>query len=229
MYVVRAGDTLWKLSQRYGTTVAALARANGIKNPDLIITGQKLTIPGAAPSRSGPSSSASTATPRPQQLSDGFDRPAGAPGTGRILNQMSYPGGAYKCGPTSVAMALGDLLGVDAGGLVQKLSAFAGVDQKKQTYVDDIRRMFVQYGRRSEVRQGADPAWMRKVLSEGGKIIANGNFGLGGHYTYVDAYVPGKGFSLKDPNGGQQKWLTDQQMVRFIKANSNGGHMIAGW
>ncbi len=46
-YVVVAGDTLYSIAQRFGTTVAAIQRANGIVNPALIRAGQKLTIPPA--------------------------------------------------------------------------------------------------------------------------------------------------------------------------------------
>lgn len=42
---VSAGDTLNKIAQRYGTTVAAIARANNIANPDLIHSGATLVIP----------------------------------------------------------------------------------------------------------------------------------------------------------------------------------------
>lgn len=43
-YVVRAGDTLWLLSRRYGTTVDAIKRLNGLTN-DLLYIGQVLKIP----------------------------------------------------------------------------------------------------------------------------------------------------------------------------------------
>ena len=42
---VQAGDCLWKIARRYGTTVVDLAQANGIKNPHCILAGQKLLIP----------------------------------------------------------------------------------------------------------------------------------------------------------------------------------------
>ncbi|MFY0582220.1 LysM peptidoglycan-binding domain-containing protein [Cystobacter fuscus] len=45
-YSVRSGDTLSAIAQRYHTTVGALAQANGIKNPNHILAGQKLTVPG---------------------------------------------------------------------------------------------------------------------------------------------------------------------------------------
>ena len=43
-YVVRSGDTLWQLAQRYGTTVDAIMALNGLTNDNLTI-GQVLKIP----------------------------------------------------------------------------------------------------------------------------------------------------------------------------------------
>jgi LysM repeat protein len=45
-YRIQRGDTLWALSRRFGTTVEALARANGIANPNLIYAGANLKVPG---------------------------------------------------------------------------------------------------------------------------------------------------------------------------------------
>jgi soluble lytic murein transglycosylase-like protein len=44
-YIVRPGDTLSTIAARHGTTVAALAAANQIPNPDVIRIGQLLHIP----------------------------------------------------------------------------------------------------------------------------------------------------------------------------------------
>lgn len=43
-YTVKAGDTLSAIAAKYGTTVAALAKKNGISNPNLIYVGQVLKI-----------------------------------------------------------------------------------------------------------------------------------------------------------------------------------------
>lgn len=44
-YTVQRGDTLWGIALRYGATVQALAAANHIADPNLILPGQVLRIP----------------------------------------------------------------------------------------------------------------------------------------------------------------------------------------
>ena len=44
VYVVKRGDTLSGIAKKYGTTVNALAKKNGIKNANLIYAGQKIVI-----------------------------------------------------------------------------------------------------------------------------------------------------------------------------------------
>ncbi len=48
VYTVQAGDTLFSLAQRYGTTVEAIAEANGLQSTSLIYRGQQLIIPDSA-------------------------------------------------------------------------------------------------------------------------------------------------------------------------------------
>lgn len=47
-YYVRPGDTLSEIALRFGTTMEALMRANGIRNPNHIYVGQQLVIPGGS-------------------------------------------------------------------------------------------------------------------------------------------------------------------------------------
>jgi LysM repeat protein len=44
-YRVQPGDTLRFLAQMYGVSAASIARASGLKNPDVLRVGQVLTIP----------------------------------------------------------------------------------------------------------------------------------------------------------------------------------------
>jgi LysM repeat protein len=47
VHVVVAGENLTGIAQRYGTTIGAIVRANGIGNPSYLRVGQRLTVPGA--------------------------------------------------------------------------------------------------------------------------------------------------------------------------------------
>ena len=44
-HVVQAGENMFRISLKYGTTVGAIAAANGIINPSFVYVGQELTIP----------------------------------------------------------------------------------------------------------------------------------------------------------------------------------------
>jgi LysM repeat protein len=47
VYIVRAGDTLYAIARRYGTTYQALAALNGLHYPYTIYVGQRLLISGS--------------------------------------------------------------------------------------------------------------------------------------------------------------------------------------
>lgn len=65
-HVVRSGESLHTIARKHGTTVGALVEANGIKNPNLILAGQQLTIPGTTgtPGAGTPSAGGQTHTVR---------------------------------------------------------------------------------------------------------------------------------------------------------------------
>lgn len=54
VHVVRAGENLSSIAARYGTSAAALARANNLSNPNRIYVGQRLAISGAGSSAALP-------------------------------------------------------------------------------------------------------------------------------------------------------------------------------
>ena len=43
-YVVVAGDVLWRIAKKFGTTWQKLAEYNSLKNPHLIFPGQKILL-----------------------------------------------------------------------------------------------------------------------------------------------------------------------------------------
>lgn len=55
-HVVAPGESLGTIAKRHGLATAALAAANGLKNPNLIVPGQRLLVPVAAPVEAAPPS-----------------------------------------------------------------------------------------------------------------------------------------------------------------------------
>ena len=45
IYFVKQGDTLWKIAKKFRSTVADIARVNGIEDENKIYVGQQLYIP----------------------------------------------------------------------------------------------------------------------------------------------------------------------------------------
>ena len=101
-YTIRPGDTLGAIARQHGVSVAALAKANGIANPDRVYAGQQLVIPGAKP---GPAPSKYTvragdtlgAIARRHRVSVGAMAKANGltnPNLLRIGQQLVVPGGA---------------------------------------------------------------------------------------------------------------------------------------
>ena len=45
LYIVKKGDTLWKIAKQYGSTIEDIVRTNGIEDKNKISVGQKLFIP----------------------------------------------------------------------------------------------------------------------------------------------------------------------------------------
>jgi LysM repeat protein len=82
-YTVAAGDSLWKIAKKHGTTVAELEKANRLTSNSRLSVGQKLIIPGMAPAsaataRGGTDTGmAATYTVKPGDTLAGIARHAG--------------------------------------------------------------------------------------------------------------------------------------------------------
>ena len=76
IHIVRPGENLSSIASRYGVSVAALQRENGISNPDFIYVGERLRIPAAGASSGAPTIASARQTPAeaPSHPSYGYSR-----------------------------------------------------------------------------------------------------------------------------------------------------------
>ena len=94
---IAPGDTLSGLAAQYGTTVSALASANGIADPNLIYAGSRLVITGgqaatyAADGDSDSDAQSASADPPAAPTRTYQPAPASAP----MASSASYPGGSF--------------------------------------------------------------------------------------------------------------------------------------
>ncbi|CUS06058.1 putative Lysozyme [Candidatus Promineifilum breve] len=65
VHVIQPGDSLYRISLQYGVTIDAIVQANNIVNPNLIVAGHELIIPGVDGPATGQPLPAATATPSP--------------------------------------------------------------------------------------------------------------------------------------------------------------------
>jgi murein DD-endopeptidase MepM/ murein hydrolase activator NlpD len=72
-YVVRSGDNLWRLSQRYDVSVDTIRRTNRVSDVHSLRIGQRLWIPGADPDSTPPVSAPAPAVPRTLEQRWGAD------------------------------------------------------------------------------------------------------------------------------------------------------------
>jgi N-acetylmuramoyl-L-alanine amidase len=70
VHVVAWGENLTGIARRYGSTIAAIAKANGLADPSYLRVGQRLTIPAASapaiPAPAAPTPPAPAAAPKPK-------------------------------------------------------------------------------------------------------------------------------------------------------------------
>jgi LysM repeat protein len=88
--VVKPGETLSEIAERHGVSLTRLMQANGISNPNLVVAGQSLRLPGssAGANNAGGSSRGGSVTVQPgDTLSDIADR------QGISLNQLMQANG----------------------------------------------------------------------------------------------------------------------------------------
>jgi len=121
-HLVQAGDTLTVIAARYGTTVEAIAVANGIANPSLIYVGQRLAIPGGGstpePTPGPTMTPLPTSTPLPGATAAPTATPTATPApSGHDYELTGDPVGEANAGVTQVRGKIWDGEGNPVNGM----------------------------------------------------------------------------------------------------------------
>ncbi len=99
-YVVRKGDSLWKIARRYGTTAPALARMNGLRLNAILPVGVRLEVPSGE---------------------DGGMPASHEDARSLVETAMRYRGVRYRWGGMTTR-------GMDCSGLVARVLSLHGID-----------------------------------------------------------------------------------------------------
>jgi LysM repeat protein len=146
---VQPGETLSHISARYGTSVSALAAANGLANPNLVLAGTVLQVPAAAPVSTGGSGGGGStggsglpsrlqASPLRQSYIPIFDHWAAANGIpADLLKAMTWLESGWQNHLVSSTGAVG--IGQLMPDTVDHMEALIGVDLDPAVVEDNIR------------------------------------------------------------------------------------------
>ncbi len=102
-YVVQPGDSLSKIARQFNTTIAEIAEANNIQNPNLVVVGRELIIPSGQDKEDGqPPPPLSADSPQPEVTAPTSDEP----GTYKVEKGDSLIKIAAKFGAPYQALAI---------------------------------------------------------------------------------------------------------------------------
>jgi len=172
-YAVRAGDNLETIAKRNGTTVQALAAANHILNPNLVIIGTKLKIPSPSASKLP---SRLLAHPERLALAPRFDywaRVYAVPPD--MLKGLAWYESGWQNQVVSKtgAVGVGQLEPFTSDFVAKQLLSNPALDPKK---VDDNIRMSARFLRFLLDRTGGAPGLALAAYYQGLKMTQQGKF-----------------------------------------------------
>jgi murein DD-endopeptidase MepM/ murein hydrolase activator NlpD len=123
VHVVQAGETLWRISQRYGTTVDAIARANHMIDPTRVSIGQRLYVPAGTTSLKRTGKGYRAVNPRGRASRDvKFFWPV----RGTISSGFGHRNGAHHDGVDIPARKGTAIRAAEAGRVVHSSNSLAG-------------------------------------------------------------------------------------------------------
>ena len=192
VYVVRPGDTLSGVASRFGTTPAAIARANSIKNLNVIVIGRKLTIPtGTSASSGGALPAKLQAHPDRVALRPTFEKWAAHYGVpANVLEAMCWVESGWQSGVVSKTGATG--IGQLQPATVEHVRLLIGIPALDPYNSDDNIRMSARFLKFLLDRTGADVGTALAAYYQGLRSVTTSPI-LGETKQYVatvQAYIP---------------------------------------
>jgi soluble lytic murein transglycosylase-like protein len=187
-YVVRPGDTLSAIAARHGTTAGALARANRITNPNLVVIGKRLTIPGgAAGTRSSGLPAKLLAHPERVALRPNFERWAAHYGVpADLLEALAWLESGWQRTVVSRTGAVG--IGQLQPATVDHVRLLIGIKALDPYNADDNIRMSARFLRFLLDRTGGDTSTALAAYYQGLRSVTTGPL-LGETKQYVAAVL----------------------------------------
>jgi len=159
-HTVAPGETLWRISKRYGTTVPAIMAANGIDDVRNVPTGARLLIPTTASVDSGRREQAKTYASRdPRGRSSGTPQ-FSWPVTGEIMSPFGMRHGEHHEGIDIRAAKGTPVRAAEAGRVIHADASLAGYG--KMVVIKHAGRLYSVYAHNS------------KLLVEVGQFVEKG-------------------------------------------------------
>ncbi|MEY2423956.1 MAG: hypothetical protein QOI95_4023 [Acidimicrobiaceae bacterium] len=173
-YVVRSGDTLSSIAARHGTTPGAIARANRITNPNLVVIGRRLTIPAAAAgTRSSGLPAKLVAHPERLALRPNFERWAAHYGVPPdLLEALAWVESGWQRTVVSKTGAVG--IGQLMPATVDHIRLLIGIKALDPYNADDNIRMSARFLRFLLDRTGSDASTALAAYYQGLRSVTTG-------------------------------------------------------
>lgn len=205
-YTIQKGDTLSKIAKANGTTVDALAAANGIKNVNRIQAGGKLTIPGST------SNGVTLGNP-----SDGVSLEPGA--------QADAAGAAPAQAAANQALSdryIAQLQSLLSAPAYNAGAGYSAAGNNYQSQMNAIKEQYQQMAAQQEAAARAEAEQNRRQAYVNGRLSANRNneqvasLGLGGN-LYAD---PMSGYSETSRIAADNNMRTNINQVTLAEQNA---------
>jgi LysM repeat protein len=230
-YTVKKGDTLWDIATRFGISVAALAKANGISATAPIHAGQVLTIPApgttpaaptptATPTRSPTATTSAIAgrTPTPTWTPIVLVTPTGSPTPTKVSSTptATKPAGTPK--PTSIPTAKPVALSGKIAFTVWNPYIGMGVYELYISHIDGSGRNMLGTGFRQP-----------QLRSDGALLVVNGEGASNlEHLVTMDTNGNSKIEVSANTEDSYPTWSPDGRVVVYSSSSWGDGRTLLG-